>query len=81
MQVLHSKIDAVLDGIIATYKSTQHSNTGVSPAKLIIGRRFKILLIQLSKVKSRRKVYYFRRVDAKSETAQQKSKQRYDVKH
>jgi hypothetical protein len=47
----------------------------------MIGRRFKMPLDQLRKVQFRRRVHFDTRVDAKAETAQLRSKQRYDDKH
>ena len=72
---------ATLDSILGTYRSTQHSTTGVSPAELMIGRRFKMPLDQLRKTQFRRRVHFDKEVDIKSDTSQRKSKMRYDQRH
>ena len=74
-------MESSLDGILATYRSTQHITTGVSLAELMIGRRFKMPLDQLRKVQFTRRVHFDPEVDRKSNAAQLKSKVRYDSKH
>lgn len=76
LKVKHRDIVKDLNANLDTNRSTQHITTCVSATELIISGRLQMHFDQFRKVQFRREVNFNTRVDAKLETAQQKTNQR-----